>query len=66
MAAYTPKHRYWIGLLLLIRIVHYLETAYDNSNELSASVLVTILIAACLLFLKALTGKYTEGELWTI
>ena len=57
VACYTPTHRYWTGLLLFARVAHYLETAYNNSNESSASILGTILIAAGLLFLKALSGK---------
>lgn len=62
VACYTPTHRYWTGLLLFARVAHYLETAYNNSNESSASILGTILIAAGLLFLKALSGKVYRNK----
>ena len=62
VACYTPTHRYWTGLLLFARVAHYLETAYNNSNESSASILGTILIAAGLLFLKALSGKVYRNQ----
>ena len=62
MAAYISKHRYWTGLLLLIRVAFYLEIAYNTSNEVNASPLATGLIAACLLLLKAYRGKiYKKG-----
>ncbi len=54
LAAYNPKHRYWSGLLLLIRVALYLEIAYYNSYKINASILATGLIAACLLFAKTL------------
>ena len=57
VAAYNSKHRYWIGLLLLIRVLLYLEIAYNNFNETNASLLATALIAACLLFVKTLYGS---------
>ena len=63
LAAYRPKHCYWLGLLLLIRVAFYLEIAYNNSNEANASLLATELIAACLLFLKAYGGKVYKKKL---
>ncbi len=54
VAAYSPKHRYWIGLLLLIRVALYLEIAYHNSYKINASILATGLLSACLLFAKTL------------
>ncbi|MCG8620886.1 MAG: hypothetical protein MJE68_02640, partial [Proteobacteria bacterium] len=54
LAAHTPKHRYWTGLLLLIRVALYIEIAYHNSYEINASIVATGLIAGCLLFAKVL------------
>lgn len=54
LVAHTPKHRYWTGLLLLIRAALYIDIAYHNSFEKNASVLATGLIAGCLLFMKVL------------
>ena len=31
--SYTPKHRYWTGLLLIVRVVLYLITATNVSND---------------------------------
>ncbi len=57
VAPYNSKHRYWTGLLLLIRVAFYIEIAYNNSNETNMSLLATGLIAACLLFAKTLYGN---------
>ena len=57
VAAYNTKHRYWSGLLLLIRVALYLEIAYYNSYAINAGILATGLIAGSLLFTKALYRK---------
>ena len=41
-APFTPKHRYWVGLLLLARLTHYLVSAFDTGSS------VTILSVACI------------------
>jgi hypothetical protein len=63
LAAYRPKHRYWSGLLLLIRVAFYLEIAYNNTNKANTGLLATGLIAACLLFLKAHGGKVYKKKM---
>ena len=55
VAAYRPKHRYWTGLLLFVRVVLYLEVAY-NSKDSRASLLATALTAASLLLLMVVLG----------
>ena len=64
-AAYRPKHRYWIGLLLLIRVVLYLEIAYNYSDS-KFSLLAAALVAASLLLLTiAVGGKvYRKKICW--
>ena len=57
LAAYSSKHRYWTGLLLLIRVVLYLEIALDTSNRKNNNLLATGIICTCLLFVKALSGS---------
>ena len=57
LAAYSSKHRYWTGLLLLIRVVLYLEIALDTSNQTSNNLVATGLICTCLLFVKTLSGS---------
>ena len=63
LAGYRPKQRYWSGLLLLIRVVFYLEVAYNNTNKGNTSLLTTGLIATCLLFLKAYGGKVYKNKM---
>ena len=57
LAAYNSKHRYWTGLLLLIRVILYLEIAINTSDQTSNSLFTTGLISACLLFVKTLFGS---------
>ena len=57
LAAYSSKHRYWTGLLLLIRVALYLEIALDTTNRTSNNLLATGIICTCLLFIKALSGS---------
>ena len=56
LAAYNSKHRYWSGLLLLIRVALYFEIALDTTNRRSNNLLATGIICTCLLFIKALSG----------
>ena len=46
-APYTPKHRYWTGLLLLVRIAVYLVSASNPSNDPRVTLLSTIFIISC-------------------
>ena len=57
LATYSSKHRYWTGLLLLIRVALYLEIALDTSNRKSNNLLATGIICTCLLFVKTLSGS---------
>ena len=57
LAAYNSKHRYWTGLLLLIRVALYLEIAVDTSDRKSNSLVATGIVCTCLLFIKALSGS---------
>ena len=63
VAAYTPKHRYWTGLLLFIRVILYLVIAY-NTKEPRASFLATALIVASLLLVMVtLKGNIYRNKL---
>ena len=57
LAAYSSKHRYWSGLLFLIRVVLYLEVAVDTTNRRNNNLLATGIICTCLLLFKALSGS---------
>ena len=54
LAPYKAKYRYYMGLLLFMRIAIYLGVALDESHKNSVSLLVTSLIAFSLFLLKAL------------
>ena len=53
---YTPKHRYWTGLLLLARAVLYLVAAVNVSNDPTVALTAIIIIICCIPFLKAFIG----------
>ena len=46
---YTPKHRYWTGLLLIVRVVLYLVAATNVSND-PAIALTAINFTVCCIF----------------
>ena len=51
-APYTFKHRYWTGLLLLIRAVLYVSTAANVSSDPGVNLLVVGIAVTGLLFIK--------------
>ena len=53
---YNNKHRYWTGLLLLVRVVLYITAAVTESSSPQIPVLMTILLIGSLLFLKGIIG----------
>ena len=55
-APYTPKHRYWTGLLLLVRVCIYLVSAFNPSGDPRVALLATNFIVSCLFLYIALFG----------
>ena len=53
---YTPRHRYWTGLLLLARAVLYLVAAANVSNDPQLRLTSIIFIVGGIIFLKSLAG----------
>ena len=49
---YTYKHRYWTGLLLLVRVILYIATALNVSGAPGVNLLVTGVVVLSLLLLK--------------
>ena len=49
---YNPKHRYWSGLLLLVRLVLYLVSALNVTGDPSVIILSIICVVGSLLLLK--------------
>lgn len=50
---YMAKHRYWIGMLLLVRVLIYLIAAFSASSEQPITLLCTVITICCLLLFKA-------------
>ena len=57
-APYTFKHRYWTGLLLIVRIVLNTISAANVSNDPRVNYLATAIVMTGLLFLKG----YSQGS----
>ena len=49
---YTPKHRYWTGLLLLARAIIYLIAAANVSGDPQVQLISIIFILSCIILLK--------------
>ena len=56
-APYTFKHRYWTGLLLLVRVILYMASALNVSGDPSINLLVTGLIMVSLLLFKGYSER---------
>ena len=51
---HTAKHRYWTGLLLLVRVLVYLISAFSVSIDPRITLLSTAVIMCCLLLYKTM------------
>jgi hypothetical protein len=52
---YTPKHRYWTGLLLIVRVVLYLVATTNVSNDPTSTIALTaISFTECCIFVLTL------------
>ena len=54
---YTPKHRYWTGLLLIIRVVLYLVAATNVSNNITTALTAISFTVCCILALRLFFGS---------
>ena len=52
LAPYTPKHRYWTGLLLFSRVTLYLVSVLNLSNNPRITLLAVNLVISCFFVLK--------------
>ena len=66
-APYTFKHRYWTGLLLLVRIILYIFSAVNVSGDPEINIFATGIVVSCLMILKGLlrsnNGVYKQWPL---
>ena len=56
-APYTSKHRYWTGLLLLVRIALFSEGVLNFSKDPQIDLLATVIVVSYLLLLKSVSAK---------
>ena len=56
-APYTSKHRYWTGLLLLVRVALFFEGVLNFSKDPQIDLMATIVIVSCLLLFKGVAAK---------
>ena len=54
---YTPKHRYWTGLLLIIRVIMYLVAATNVSNDPTIALTAINFTVCCIFALKQFFGS---------
>ena len=54
---YTPKHRYWTGLLLIVRVVLYLVDATNVSNDPAIALTAISFTVCCIFALKQFFGS---------
>ena len=61
---YTPKHRYWTGLLLIARVALYLTVAANVSNNPNIALISISFVVGSIVFLKGFTtGK--QYRMWS-
>ena len=54
---YTPKHRYWTGLLLIVRILLYFVPAINVSNNPTVALIAISFSVCCILALRNFFGS---------
>ena len=67
-APYTPRHRYWTGLLLLVRIILVLSAQINTNNDPQVALSTIVFIMGIILFLKGVVGirVYNDWPLDTL
>ena len=61
-APYTFEQRYWIGLLLLVRVILYIISAVNLTGDPRVGLVSTAIIIACLLALKGILERKIYKE----
>ena len=56
-APYTPKHRYWTGLLLIVRIILYLVATTNVSNNPTVALTAITFTVCCIFALRLFFGS---------
>ena len=51
---YTPQHRYWTGLFLIVRVILYLISAFVESIDPRITLVCTITVVLCIIVYKTL------------
>ena len=56
-APYVAKHRYWTGMLLVVRAILYLTAAFNASHDPQVTLVSIIFTMGCILLLKGIVGR---------
>ena len=62
-APYNKKHRYWTGLLLIVRVVVYITAAFTASDNPQVPLLAVIILLVGLFLLKEVIGMRVYRKL---
>ena len=64
-APFTPKYRYWTGLLLIVRAILYLIAAANVSNDPQLALYAIISTVSCMFFLRCIfqNGAYRKWSM---
>ena len=65
-APFHPKHRYWVGLLLFIRIISDLVSSFTSDSKSTAVFTVCIIVAGLLLLKLLANAIYSKRFIGTI
>ena len=63
---YTPKYRYWTGLLLIIRIVLYLIAAVNASNDPTVALISISFTVCCIFALRQFLDRTRMYRKWPV
>ena len=63
---YTSKHRYWTGLLLIVRIVLYLVAAMNASNDPTIALISISFTVCCIFALRQFLGSLRMYRKWPV
>ena len=62
-APYNISHRYWTGLLLIVRVALYLVFTLNASNDPGVNLLAIAVLVGAVFFLRAHVGRIYQSNI---
>lgn len=62
-APYNSKHRYWTGLLLIVRVIMYITASVTVSSNPQTLPLMTVMLVGGMFLLKSVLGIWVYRSL---